>query len=475
MAGKEGTIFLVDVSPTMQKNNQFEEAHEDLFKMIHFKIFEARKTDLVSLVLMGTQGSANHLKEDLGSDYDHLSVYGYEDNDSKFIKMPDAALAHYVKLGTERGEQEADIFGGIVLGLHMLSSQFAKSKTEKKLFVFSNLSTPLFLDGLDSIIEKTIEMNARITFIIYPAVNSEIFQKNLVALNSFIGQVGGSKVESRDAREFLLLPKTKSVRPVTTFRGNLVLGNQNDQSNSNSSLVIPIHVFNKTAEFKPPSSSMWNSKGKVDHLVTRNTEYVYKINSRDLNDVESLPEEVSRNELVKAYYYGRKLVPVYADDEQMWELKTEKCFEIIGFTSADDVPRHYFSGGVMLVVPEPQNNRALEAFSGLMSALHEKNSYALIRYCRIAGAPPKLGILSCNPKGQGLFCKIPFKDDIRDCSFPTIPWTIYKGCDQIKKHKLDKKTEDFKTSRSAVSAFVDSMSLSNVEKIKRYFKSDMFK
>jgi ATP-dependent DNA helicase 2 subunit 2 len=462
---KEATIFLLDVSPQMQINKQFEEAHVDLLKMIHFKIFEARKTDLVSLILMGTQGTANHLSEELGSDYDHLTVYGYEKEDVKQIKMADAGLAHYVKLNTERGSVEADIFGGIVLALQMFSMQF-KTAVDKKIFVFTSLSTPLILDGIDEIAQKAIEMEVKIIFIVYPAINEEISLQNLASLDEFLERVKGSKWDSNNARELLDLPKTKSTRPVTTFRGNLVLGDQSDQS---CSLVIPIYIFNKTVEFKPPSASMWNANGISDHSVTRNTEYLYRNSGNDVNDVESLPEEVSRNELVKAYYYGRKLVPVYADDEKMWELKTAKCFEIIGFVSAKDVPRHYLSGGIMIVVPSPGNARGLEAFSGLMAALVEKNAYALIRYCRISGASPKLGILSCNPKGQGLFCKIPFKEDLRPYSFPNIPWEIYKGdTQQVKRHKLDTRMKDCHTSRSAINAFIDSMALKNIKEDQMY-------
>lgn len=461
---REATVFLLDVSPQMQKNGQFEEANADLFKMIHFKIFEARKTDLVSLVLIGTEGTANHLSDEYGSDYDNLTVYGYQKEEVKHIKMADAGLAHYVKLETERGTEEADIFGGIVLALQMLSVQFKGSNAEKKIFVFTSLSTPLFLDGLDEITEKAIELEVKIIFIVYPSINVQNSQENLASLDEFLKKVKGAKWESTKARELLSLPKTKSVRPVTTFRGNLVLGDPYDQSDNCSSLVIPIYVFNKTAEFKPPSASMWNSKGMSDHSVTRNTEYLYRVNENDVNDVENLPEEVSRDELVKAYYYGRKLVPVYADDEKMWELKTEKCFDIIGFVSAKDVPWHYFSGGVLLVVPSPGNTRALEAFSGLMAALVEKNAYALIRYCRIAGTSPKLGVLSCNPKGQGLFCKIPFKEDLRPYSFPKIPLEIYKGeRNQVKRHKLDTRTMDRHASRSAISSFIDSMDLANIK------------
>jgi hypothetical protein len=130
----------------------------------------------------------------------------------------------------------------------------------------------------------------------------------------------------------------------------------------------------------------------------------------------------------------------------------------------------------MLVVASPGDNRALEAFSGLMTALIEKNAYALIRYCRIAGSPPKFGILSCNPKGQGLFCKIPFKEDLRPYSFPIIPWEIYKGDKRpVKKHKLDTRSTDYENSRSAISSFIDSMDLKNVKKDQRYCISKIIK
>ena len=471
MAGKEGTVFLMDVSPSMQKNRMHEEAHIDLLSMIHMKLIESRKSDLVGLILMGTHDTANHLSRELGSDYDHLKIYDFDDQETKFIKAADAALAHYVKLGTERGDNESDVIGGLVLALHMFSSQFAKMNVLKRIFVLTNLSTPLFTDGMDQIADKTVDMGVKITFIIYPTDNVEIAKENLVILNTFVERIQGSIIESIKAREILLLPKTKSIKPVPTFRGNLVLGDEFGKDDTCSSIVIPIIMYNKTTEFKPPSANMWTSKGKLDHSVTRTTEYLYKVNDGNLNDVENLPDEFSRNELVKSYYYGRKLVPVYADDEKMWELKTTKGFDIIGFVATEKVPRHYLSGAVMLVIPDRNDLCAVEAFSALVTALYEKNSYALVRYCRIADASPKLGILSCSPKGHGLFCKIPFKDDIRTYSFPVIPWELYNNpvsAVDVKKRKMDTRTVNYKTARSALSDFVDSMSLSGIKKTKRY-------
>jgi hypothetical protein len=129
---------------------------------------------------------------------------------------------------------------------------------------------------------------------------------------------------------------------------------------------------------------------------------------------------------------------------------------------------------VMLVVPEPMNLRGLESFSALLAALREKNYGALIRYCRIRDAAPKLGVMVCSPKGQGLFCQIPYKEDIRDYSFsvvdpllyndkaPLIPEKHLRPDGTRKKLKLDNRQVSSTEAKAALANFVDSMSLAGI-------------
>lgn len=129
---------------------------------------------------------------------------------------------------------------------------------------------------------------------------------------------------------------------------------------------------------------------------------------------------------------------------------------------------------VMLVVPEPMNLRGLESFSALLAALREKNYGALIRYCRIRDATPKLGVMVCSPKGQGLFCQIPYKEDLRDYSFSAIDPLLYNDEALVvpekhlrpdgtrKKLKLDNRQVSSTEAKAALANFVDSMSLSGI-------------
>jgi ATP-dependent DNA helicase 2 subunit 2 len=235
---------------------------------------------------------------------------------------------------------------------------------------------------------------------------------NASTVNDFIQTVNGQMFDISVALDYLEKPHAKIVRPVTVFRGNLTLGDT--EESPDTSLSIAVHVFNKVTEFKVPSAKKRNPRtveGPVpDHSILMEREYVYKQTDEELDEA---PPELSKDDLVRAYAFGRKLIPCYPEDEEAWKLKTEKGLCILGFIDLSDLPRHDLTGGILLVVPEPYNVRALESFSVLMAGLREKNAGALVRYCRIKDATPKLGIMICSPKGQGLVCTVRnFKDRV---------------------------------------------------------------
>lgn len=130
------------------------------------------------------------------------------------------------------------------------------------------------------------------------------------------------------------------MKPVTVFRGNLVLGDP--ELKSDTSFGIPVHVFNKVAEFKVAPAKKWNPRVQdsdpiPDHSITIQREYVYKDSEEGEDDLDALPADMEKDALIKAYRYGRRIVPVYPDDEEAWKLRTEKGMSILGFVSLNDV------------------------------------------------------------------------------------------------------------------------------------------
>jgi hypothetical protein len=118
--------------------------------------------------------TANVLAED-DQGYEHISIYGYESEVQTIdlIKTPDAALLHYLYSRIEKGNQPADVMGGIIITLHQFSQQFAKKKVMKNIFVFTSLEYELNMDGMDAIVDKIKEMDVLVNFILFDSSSEQ--------------------------------------------------------------------------------------------------------------------------------------------------------------------------------------------------------------------------------------------------------------------------------------------------------------
>ncbi len=72
---------------------------------------------------------------------------------------------------------------------------------------------------------------------------------------------------------------------------------------------------------------------------------------------------------MKAYKYGKSLIPFPKYDEKLMKYSATKCMQLIGFTDNKSVPRHHFMGNVECVCAEPSDPHAAVALSALIHAL----------------------------------------------------------------------------------------------------------
>jgi ATP-dependent DNA helicase 2 subunit 2 len=132
-------------------------------------------------------------------------------------------------------------------------------------------------------------------------------------------------------------------------------------------------------------------------------------------------EEVSEEKKVKSYKYGKNDVPFNEMDEDMLKLKNiEKCFKLLCFTDAKNIPRSQFMSTSNQVIAEPYKDEAEVAISSLVKSLAELEMVAIVKYCRTASASPKLYVLSPVVKSDNFYFimnQIPFSEDIRQYQF----------------------------------------------------------
>ncbi|KAJ3111047.1 X-ray repair cross-complementing protein 5, partial [Physocladia obscura] len=156
MANKEATVMVLDVGRTMWHSldvdgkTHLDNACTAIAHILHSKITQGRKTDLVAIVLVGTDGTKNALNEKIKTQYKHITTY-------VDIGMASLDTFKYVTNGCEKGSGSGDIIDGIVVAITMLEKHCKHLKWVKSIFVFSDFSTEIDTDDDNKIISKAVD------------------------------------------------------------------------------------------------------------------------------------------------------------------------------------------------------------------------------------------------------------------------------------------------------------------------------
>ena len=154
----------------------------------------------------------------------------------------------------------------------------------------------------------------------------------------------------------LELPLEKSIRGISSFKGELRLGDPREYS---SALCIQVERYPRTYVTRPPTASSFvlrsgtstmqdDSAQSSATVVPDETEAETRVNTLtgirntriyQVSD-ESSPGkkiDVQREDLAKGYEYGRTAVHISQSDENITNLETDQALEIIGFIQSDQV------------------------------------------------------------------------------------------------------------------------------------------
>lgn len=202
--------------------------------------------------------------------------------------------------------------------------------------------------------------------------------------------------------------RKKKVNPSVKYRGALKL---------TPNLSLDVNVFVKTVETKIPSLKKFSKVSDYNGDIKMNkikNEKIYYIH----DDPEQIP--VSNDRIIKAFYYGKSLVPVTPDEELLFKCCEEKDFRAIGFTNADNIPRNYFMGGTDVVFPNTSDTSQVKAFYTIVESMISLNKVLLARIVTRAKSEPKLVVLHphIGEHGPLLYMnQLPTSEDIRDYQF----------------------------------------------------------
>ncbi|ELR21345.1 ATPdependent DNA helicase [Acanthamoeba castellanii str. Neff] len=384
--------------------------------------------DELGLVLFGTRGTCllliaivitethNQLSED---GYQHITV-------AREIMGADIDLLRYISTITPEG---ADVIDALIVGMDLLIRKTAGKRYEKRIFLVTDAGCPVNQDDLDVVCEQFLKIDARLNVIGVGFEEdddqragsqddndkAEFKRKNERLIREFAERVHGVVVPVQRAIEMMSFIKPKPVLQRTSHRGCLEIS---------AHVKIPVWSYIKTMERKLPTLKKVSVVSQLSVWGEEEEE------GRQLNAPPSRYPSVAPDEKVKGYKYGKTLVPFSMVDEAVLKYEAAKCLQLIGFTSAKNVPRHQFLGNVECIVPEPGDGSAAAALSALAHALAETGSLAIVRYVKRNKGNPYLGCLSPHIKPDFAclyFCALPFAEDLRQYPFASLARPLRKA------------------------------------------------
>ncbi|KAJ3410505.1 X-ray repair cross-complementing protein 5 [Chytridiales sp. JEL 0842] len=439
---KEATVILLDVNPSMWQTqdedgrSNLQKAAESVQQMLHSKFISNRANDQVSLILVGANETDNPLAEAEEGQYEHIKIH----ND---IEKPSFDLYKYLAEGAERGMRHGDMLDGIIVAITVLENKCKKLKWDKQIYVLTDGNTAINNDGFEDVVKKAADYGVRINVIGYgfsdtdpPESDISVRANNERLLRHFAKETKGEVYDGEEALELLHELRSRSVLIRTVFRGVMSLGNPDpDAQDAKGSLHLRVWAYGKIMPTKLPSSKKYSkvadeAKDVADEGSKGAVEMVrgYKVAEQTLEDGEAgatrLAEDVElqKEDLVKAFRYGKDLVPFSEEDMEAMRLETSKGFSILGFVKMGQVKREWYMNNPLQVVSDPEYPVMANAFNAMALTLKSRNMAALVRYVRIDNAAPKLGILVPHI-GSKIWCawiQVPFKEDVREFTFPSL-------------------------------------------------------
>lgn len=432
MAGKdkEAIVICLDVGPMMDQAppghcSDLETACDVINMILQRKLFSESK-DEVCLVLFGTPETANNLSD---NGYDNIT-------EARPMGLVDLDLIQYVKSEINPSNISADYLDALTVSLdiiHKVTTAPGAKFTANRVILCSNLGGEFSIDKKDTIITAIKGLKTEVNFIGPSSLGEsrddhggdadqagpsssgrkqgkpKTPQQNLgeKQIKELLQEVDGDAFTFGDVIPLLGFFETKPVRQ-TPWKCNLEVGNN---------LKIPVCGYIRV---KQAAAKSWKSV----YEKGANKEYTPKgVTSYHLNDEEET--EVEEDDIVEGHRYGSDVIPISKEDKANMDYKLPgKMLQVLGFTKSENVKRHQYVGrSVFVFVADPNDDHGGVAFSSIVNALYETNSVAIVRRGATARSQPRLGCLVPHIKAKYeslLFFELPFAEDLRTYTFPSV-------------------------------------------------------
>ncbi|KAJ5582505.1 hypothetical protein N7535_001125 [Penicillium sp. DV-2018c] len=474
MAEKEATVYIVDMGRSMGEHHHgrpmtdLDWAMRYVWDRITTTVATGRKTALVGVVGLRTDGTSNDLKDE--ENFSNISVlFGLGQ-----VLMPDIRkLRETIKPSkTNNG----DAISSIVIAMQMIIEYTRKLKYKRKIVLVTNGTGMMSDDGIEGIVEKIKEDNMELVIVGADFDDAEYGFKeedkdsrkaeNEKLLRSLAEDCDGVFGTLEQAVSELEIPRIKVVKSMPSFKGNLMLGNPEEYD---TAITIPVERYFRTYVARPITASSFvpcsgtdpgsqvpgKGDGGGEKLTSVRTMRTYQITD------ETAPGgkvDVERDDLAKGYEYGRTAVAIEQADESITNLQTFAGMGIIGFIQMDKYDRYLHMSNTNVIIPQRGNDNAALALSSLIHSLYELESYAVARLVTKENKPPMSVLLAPSIEADYeclIEVQLPFAEDVRSYRFPPLDKIITVSGKVVTEHR----NLPSATLKDAMSDYVDSMEL----------------
>lgn len=487
MADKEACVYILDQGLYMaEKNSGRKETNLDwaltyVWDSLTATIATERKTLLVGILGLGTEGTANPMGDEPG--FRHIST---------LMEIQQPLLSHVERLQrdfTVNQSHSGDALSAIAIAIHLIIEKCKKLKYNRKIILVTSGQGPMYSDDVGQIISKINEysIDLQVLGIDFDDLRygfkeegkAQEKAKNEATLLDLTNRCNGSFGSLAEAIKKIKLPQVKTPRSVATFKGLLTLGNPDVY---NTAIKIGVERYMKTSVQRPQTASSWvagsDEKSIQDSLQSSVTigreddsinlekpsssllDRVRQIRDYQIPDVSKPGGQkvVERETLAKGFLYGRTVVPISESEENITRLETSPGIEIIGFIPQENFEPWFGMSTSYTILPMKGNHKAALAFSSLVRTLREYETYAVARFVEKADRPPTMRLLApiSRPKYECLIdVMLPFTEDLRPYQFPPLEKVMTVTGEKLTEHR----NLPTRTLQSAMDALVENMAL----------------
>lgn len=491
MAGKEATVYIVDVGSTMGETSHgrtqtnLDWALEYVWDRITATVATGRKTAMAGVIGLRTDDTKNPLHDPEAEDSD-----GYE-NISVLQEINQILLPDVRRLRNElviNSADTGDATSALVIAIQMIADKCKKLQYTRRIVLVTDARAAMETDDLSQITKKLQEDNIELILLGVDFDDAEYGFKeeeknptkaeNEALLKQLCEDCNGNFGTLAQAIDELQIPRIKSVRPTPNYKGYLTLGNPEQFDDA---FTIDVERYPKTMKASAPTASKFAVRDGVPDATQSsgtlsNGTAGTQTGGDDLTDVKTTSSyqvrdeeapggkrDVTRDELSKGYEYGSTAVHISESDQNVTQFETKQGLDILGFVDKKQYVRFLDMNRANMIISQKHNDKASMALSSLIHALYELDSYAVARIVPKDNRGPNLILLAPNiePDFECLYdVELPFAEDVRNYKFPPLDRVVTVSGKELKVHRNLPNNE----LQDAMSAYVDSMDLSTFGK-----------